>query len=433
MRAMKDSGVEWIGEIPQDWDRTKLLNLLRVPISDGPHETPKLINSGIPFISVDSVGNGENIDLTVCKKFISEEDYINYSKKTKIESGDILFTKAATIGKTAIVRDEIFMVWSPIAIIKTNNEIVHNKYIYYVLSSSEFIKHVSLLGSYNTQINVGMRELERAMISLPPKDKQKSIVVYLDSKCSKIDTIIEKQQAVIEKLKEYKLSVITEAVTKGLNPDVEMKDSGVEWIGEIPKHWSISHIGNLAEIGAGSTPDRNKMEYWDDGTIPWMSSGEINYEYVYGTQEYITELGLKNSSLKLLPINTVMLGLIGQGKTKGMSAILKVETTCNQNLAYLITNDKWLHYEYLFYSFKAMYMYIRGLVGESQAGIYQYFLKKQYIPLPCISEQKVICNRLNVLCKNIDAVIQSKKKKIKLLGEYKKSLIYEVVTGKKEV
>ena len=164
-----------------------------------------------------------------------------------------------------------------------------------------------------------------------------------------------------------------------------------------------------------------------------MSSGEINYEYVYNTAEKITELGMLNSNAKMLPINTVMLGLIGQGKTKGMSAILKTECTCNQNLAYLKCNSDFLHYEYLFYCFKAMYQYIRGLVGESQAGIYQYFLKKQYIPLPPIAEQKEISKKLNSISKKVNDTIARKQVLIEKLDEYKKSLIYEVVTGKKEV
>ena len=426
MRAMKDSGVEWIGEIPQDWDRTKLLNLLRVPISDGPHETPKLINSGIPFISVDSVGNGENIDLTVCKKFISEEDYINYSKKTKIESGDILFTKAATIGKTAIVRDEIFMVWSPIAIIKTNNEIVHNKYIYYVLSSSEFIKHVSLLGSYNTQINVGMRELERAMISLPPKDKQKSIVAYLDSKCSKIDTIIEKQQAVIEKLKEYKLSVITEAVTKGLNPDVEMKDSGVEWIGEVPRHWEVVKFGRCISIASNLVNPNNYLDYpqvspeciekntaklLDYKTV--FESGVISWNHLFYKGQIIYS--------KIRPLLNKVI-------------IAPFDGLCSADMYPIDTaeNHKFIVYVILSNYFKAQV----GVVIENRVKmpkINQSELSNIVVFMPCIDEQKRIVEFLDEECEKIERLIASKELLIKKLMEYKKSLIYEVVTGKKEV
>lgn len=165
---MKDSGIPWIGEIPSDWRVAKLLSVLRCPISDGPHETPQLVETGIPFISVDSLNESDKVDLSIVRKFISYQDYQEYSKKSKIEKGDILFSKAATIGKTAIVGDEIFMVWSPLAIIKTNETIVGNKFIYYILNCERLIVYVSLLGTYNTQINVGMRTLERAIIPIPP-------------------------------------------------------------------------------------------------------------------------------------------------------------------------------------------------------------------------------------------------------------------------
>lgn len=261
---------------------------------------------------------------------------------------------------------------------------------------------------------------------------QQKIAAHLDRKCTQIDALISNAQQQIEKLKAYKQSVITETVTKGLDPEVEMKDSGIEWIGIIPETWRLSHIGNLAQIGSGGTPNRNNPEYWKDGTIPWMSSGEINLEYVNDTAEKITELGMMNSNAKLLPVHTVMLGLIGQGKTKGLTAILNIECTCNQNLAYLIPN-KFLYYKYLFYCFKSMYVFIRGIVGESQAGIYQGFLKKQYIPLPSFEEQEQICDYLDERCEKIDRLIAIKQQKIEKLQQYKKSLIYEYVTGKKEV
>lgn len=164
-----------------------------------------------------------------------------------------------------------------------------------------------------------------------------------------------------------------------------------------------------------------------------MSSGEINDEYIYSTTEHITELGLQNSNAKILPVNTVMLGLIGQGKTKGLTAILKTEVCCNQNLAYLIADEKYLHYRYLFYCFKAMYFYIRGLVGESQAGIYSHFLKKLHIPLPDIEQQIRISDYLDTKCEAIQGSINKRERMIEKFTDYKKSLIYEVVTGKKEV
>ena len=132
--SYKDSGVDWIGEVPSHWEVLSLLYTLRGKIIDGPHETPNYVEEGIPFISIDSINDTKDIDLSVVKKYISELDYKVYSKKTKIDFGDVLFTKAATIGKTAIVGNEKFMVWSPLAILKANKEILNNQFLYYLLN-----------------------------------------------------------------------------------------------------------------------------------------------------------------------------------------------------------------------------------------------------------------------------------------------------------
>lgn len=133
-REMRHSGIEWIGEIPKEWSCLALLHLLKGRITDGPHETPTLQETGIPFISVDSLNDTDSVDLSVVKKFISHELYLEYQKKSHIEKGDILFSKAATIGKTAIVKDELFMVWSPLAILKPSPVVCFGKYLYYILN-----------------------------------------------------------------------------------------------------------------------------------------------------------------------------------------------------------------------------------------------------------------------------------------------------------
>lgn len=146
-REMKNSGVQWIGAIPVQWDRCELIHLLRTKISDGPHETPEYVESGIPFISVDSLNGTKQVDLSGCKRYITQEAYERYCLKTIVEEGDVLFTKAATIGKTAIAGNEKYMVWSPIAIIKPDYAVANNNYIYYVLNCSDLIQYVSFLGT----------------------------------------------------------------------------------------------------------------------------------------------------------------------------------------------------------------------------------------------------------------------------------------------
>lgn len=424
MTKMKESGIQWIGEIPENWNicptkrffkHTKILAGEQVDS----YERLALTMTGVIKRSKD---DSEGLQP---EKFDTYQVLRNNELVFKlIDLSNVKTSRVGLSPYTGIV--------SPAYIVLTN-ENEDNRFYYYYFISMYYNEIFNNLGDNGVRSSLNAQDLLNIPMVDIPSAVQKRIADFLDDKCSKIDYYIEKQQQIIEKLKDYKQAVITEAVTKGLDSNVPMKDSGVEWIGMIPKWWVMSHIGNLAEIGSGGTPDRNKREYWEEGTIPWMSSGEINYEYVYDTFEKITSLGMNNSNAKLLPVNTVMLGLIGQGKTKGLTAILKTECTCNQNLAYLIAKPSLLHYQYLFYCFKSMYFFIRGLVGDSQAGIYQYFLKKQYIPLPPLDEQIQISNYLNNLCNLIDEKIKKILLLVDKLNDYKKSLIYETVTGKLEV
>ena len=424
MREMKDSGIEWIGEIPVQW------NLVQT----------KRFFTNTKKIAGAKADNYDRLALTLNGVIKRSKDDSEGLQPEKFEGYQILCKNELVFKlidlenvKTSRVGLSPYTgLVSPAYIVLSNN-FSDNRFFYHWFMSMYYNEVFNHLGGEGVRSALNAKDVLSLPVPDIQLDEQRRIADYLDRKCSQIDDIIARQQAVIEKLKAYKLSVITEAVTKGLNPDTPMKDSGVEWIGEIPEYWQLSHIGNLVEMGSGGTPDRKKPEYWENGNIPWMSSGEINDEYIYSTTEHITELGLQNSNAKILPVNTVMLGLIGQGKTKGLTAILKTEVCCNQNLAYLIADEKYLHYRYLFYCFKAMYFYIRGLVGESQACIYSYFLKKLHIPLPDIEQQIRISDYLDTKCEAIKNSINKRERIIEKFTSYKRSLIYEVVTGKKEV
>ena len=403
MREMKDSGIEWIDEIPLDWTAKPLKWMVKfgkgLPITKD-----NLIEQGVPVVSYgqihSKINNGTHLKDDLIR-FVSER-YLESNPLSLGKKGDIFFADTsedyAGIGNAVLVDIDTPVFAGYHTVIVRPDDQSYSRYLAYLFLTDAWRSQLCSRASGIKVFSITQGLLKKTTVILPPAEKAVAMTDYLDRKCSQIDAIIDRQQEVIEKLKAYKLSIITEAVTKGLNSDVPMKDSGVEWIGEIPEYWQLSHIGNLVEMGSGGTPDRKKPEYWENGNIPWMSSGEINDEYIYSTAEHITELGLQNSNAKILPVNTVMLGLIGQGKTKGLTAILKTEVCCNQNLAYLITDEKYLHYRYLFYCFKAMYFYIRGLVGESQAGIYSYFLKKLHIPLPDIEQQIRISDYLDTKC-----------------------------------
>ena len=206
-----------------------------------------------------------------------------------------------------------------------------------------------------------------------------------------------------------------------------MKESGIDWIGQIPEEWESGKVKYFSKISAGATPDRNNLLFWN-GDINWMSSGEVNQEIVKYTAETITNLALKNSSTKLLPIGTVMLAINGQGKTKGTVAILAIETASNQSLASFIVDGNRLNNQYLYYFFKAGYSYIRGLKGEDRDGLNLQLVSNITVPLFDIKEQQKIADFLDKKTTQLDKAKALLEEQIQKLKDYRSSLIYETVT-----
>lgn len=213
---LKDSGIEWIGEIPKHWEASKTLFVLSMSITDGPHTTPELFETGIPFVSAEAVsfGNGR-IDFSHIRGYISEIFYQECCKKYIPQIDDIYMIKSgATTGRVAIVDADIkFTIWSPLAVFRCNKERMLPRFLFYQLQSNGYQKQIELNWSYGTQQNIGMRTLEKLILSVPPLPEQYSIADYLDQKCSEIDELISIKQQKIEKLKEYKKSLIFECVT----------------------------------------------------------------------------------------------------------------------------------------------------------------------------------------------------------------------------
>ena len=213
---MKDSGVEWIGEIPEEWYVCKTLFVLQMPITDGPHTTPELYAAGVPFVSAEAVscGNGR-IDFNHIRGYISEGFYQECCKKYIPQKDDIYMIKSgATTGKVAIVDvDTKFTIWSPLAAFRVNPKKVLPRYLFYFLQSPAYQKQVELGWSFGTQQNIGMRTLEKLKICVPPLSVQQEIIRYLDEKSKKLDAIIKEKTDLISDLESYKKSLIYEVVT----------------------------------------------------------------------------------------------------------------------------------------------------------------------------------------------------------------------------
>lgn len=210
----KNSGAAWIGKIPVHWEMCKTLYTLAMPITDGPHETPKLYEDGIPFISAEAVSSGE-IRFDLKRGYISQDYYEECCKKYIPQLYDIYMIKSgATTGRIAMVKtNEIFTIWSPLAVFRSNEKIIKHDFLFYVLKSDYYQRQVELNWSFGTQQNIGMRTLERIKLALPPIKEQEEIIEHIFERTAIVESSIKKAKQEIELLKEYRASLITEVVT----------------------------------------------------------------------------------------------------------------------------------------------------------------------------------------------------------------------------
>lgn len=210
----KYSGVPWLGEVPKDWRTAKVKQIVSTKITDGPHETPEFFSEGIPFASAESVFNGK-INFESVRGFISKEQDEIYSLKCKPKIEDIFIVKSgSTTGKLAVLEEDIdFNIWSPLALVRVNKELVFYKYLFHFLTSDPFQKQVQTFWSFGTQPNIGMGVLENLFIVLPPLPNQRKIVEYIEKESKIIDSAITKIEQEIVLIEEYKKSLIYHAVT----------------------------------------------------------------------------------------------------------------------------------------------------------------------------------------------------------------------------
>ncbi len=426
---MKDSRIDWYEFIPKEWKTIKGKYVFY---------NKRVINSGKIKEVISLTLNGV-IDRDIYSNDgLQPKDFKGYQEFKK---DDLVFKlidlENINTSRVGIVHKDGLM--SPAYIRLTTNRRIVNRFYYY-LYYSLYIKKI-----YNNIGNSGVRSslnagdlLDIEIFNLDNLEQQK-IANFLDIKTAQFDSIISKKELLIQKLEEAKKSLISEVVTgkvKIIDGEMvprlpeEMKDSGVEWLGMMPKDWRNAHIRYFAVITSGGTPNRNKIEYWENGDIPWLNSGEINKEIINYSTNFITKAGYMNSNAKYLPINTVLIALNGQGATKGKVALLKCKATCNQSLGAFVCNEKNLIPEYLFFQLKAKYSDIRGLVGENREGLSINLLKRTYILIPSIDEQKFIVEFLVYKTNQIDQILSKEMIQISKLKSAKQSLISEAVTGK---
>ncbi len=439
--SYKDSGVEWLGDIPTHWNTKRLKNVIRASITDGPHETPEFIDEGVPFLSVDGIQEGE-LSFKKCR-YISEDAHNLYKRKAFIELDDILLGKAASIGKVARVKvDFEFSIWSPLALIKPKLDEVIPNYLEYLLKSDLTQYQIQQLSTSNTQQNISMADIPKFNFSLPELKEQQQIANFLDEATAKIDTLIEKQTKQIELLKEKRQAVISHAVTKGINPNVSMKDIGVEWLGEIPEHWELSKLRFLFSFSTGL--NITKANLIDEGGIPCVNYGEIHSKYGFEVNANINDLKcvdkeyLITSKSSLLSEGDFIFAdtsedMKGAGNFTHVIGNTKVFAGYHTVIARQIYNYNSKFFAYVFDSEVFRTQIQLAIKGVKVFSITQAILKNCLTWFPLLSEQQEIANYLDEKTLKIDTLIEKSNKSIELLKEKRTALISACVTGKIDV
>ena len=425
MRKMKDSGIEWIGEIPEEWETVPLKSQFNfgkgLPITK-----ENLIEKGIPVISYGQIHSKSNDGVHITDDLIRfvDEQYIQSNPLSLVNKFSFIFADTSEdlegCGNCVYFDSDyqLFAGYHTIILQSQNNK--SNKYLAYLFKSDAWRKQIREQVSGVKLFSISQKILKSVSVIIPPISEQQKIAAYLDEKCSEIDSVTAKTKATIEEYKKLKLAIITQAVTKGIRKGRKMKDSGVEWIGEICSDFQIRKLKYvfiiLDQFRSPITADKRNQN--SDVLYDYYgASGVIDKIDSYTIDDHVMLIGEDGANLKMrnLPL---MYEINGKAWVNNHAHILK------PNSGY--------DFRFLFYALESLDINTY-ITGSAQPKLSQENLKNILIPIPTYDEQKEIATYLDEKCSAIDTLIAKKEQLLTELESYKKSVIYEYVTGKKEV
>lgn len=419
-REMKDSGIEWIGSIPKEWEVRKVKHYYQLQTGftpDTKNETYYDDENGFDWVNISDINDGKTITKT--KKKISQL-YVEQFSPEQIPEGSLMYSFKLSVGQTAFAGKQLY-----------SNEAIAS-FLPSPETNLRFLRYSSFMIMENAEVNIyNARILNRdrinnAYIVFPPLAEQKRIADFLDIECARIDEVIEQTRASIEEYKKLKQAVITEAVTKGIRPDQPMKDSGIEWIGEIPADWICSRFKYIAQVKAN-----------------------LVSPYEYGDYPQVSPENIEKGSGKLLPCRIVSeVGVISGNHLfhEGQILYSKIRPKLNKVTiapfeglcsADMYPIETLQNTRYILYSMLSNILLAQvSMITEDRVKmpkINQDELGNTWFVKPPLQDQEQIVDYLDSKCHEIDELISTKEQLLVQIQDLKKSIIYEYVTGKKEV
>ena len=418
----KDSGIAWIGEIPEHWNTYQLKRCSKFINGYAFNSNHFYKDKGIPVIRIGDILNEQ----------ISFENIVYVQENNELEKfmahkNDILIAMSgATVGKIGIysTEDKVY-INQRVGIIRT----IQYNFIKRMFTTNGFVDYVNLSSAGSAQPNISSEEIVNFYIPAPSIKEQQLIATYLDQKCGEIDELITLQEEMITKLQNYKQSVITEAVTKGLDKNVPLKDSGIEWIGKIPEHWNTYQLKRCSKFINGYAFNSNHFN--KDKGIPVIRIGDIlNEQISFENIVYVQE----NNELEKFIVHKNDILIAMSGATVGKIGVYNSDDKVYINQRVGIIRTTQYNYIKRMFSTNGFIDYINlSSAGSAQPNISSDGILNFHIPVPPLNEQQTIANYLDQKCSEIDELISIKQQKIEKLKDYKKSLIFECVTGKRKV
>ena len=427
----KDSGVEWLDQIPSHWNVKRLKFI--ASINDEVLAETTDPQYEMTYVDIGGVDQYQGI--------VNREKYVFETApsraRRKVREGDVIISTVRTYLR-AIAQIEApesnLTVSTGFAVIRTGL-IFSSRYAAYALRASYFIEKIVANSVGVSYPAIDASKMSGFSASFPELMEQEAIAAFLDRETAKIDALIEKKERLIELLQEKRTALITQAVTKGLDPTVPMKDSGVEWLGKIPAHWGLKRLKRIVEFRGGGTPSKDNLDYWH-GDILWVSPKDMKMSVVIDTEDKITPQAVRESATKLVPAGAVLLvvrsGILMHSIPVALSGR---KLTLNQDLKALIPRSDLLP-EYLFYLISGMQRKLLAEWKKEGATVESLeidLVAQTPIPLPEECEQRSIAAFLDRESAKIDALMSKIREAITSLREYRTALISAAVTGKIDV
>ena len=426
--AIKPSGVPWLGAVPEHWEVKRGKTLFRcVDVRSSTGEEELLTVS-----SERGVVPRSSATVTMFKA----ESYAGYKL---CWPGDLVINSLWAWARGLGVSRHHGIISSAYGVYRLQPPYSeYSAYVHALVRSTPFNWELQVRskGIWISRLQLTDEAFLGAPLPLPPLPEQAAIVRFLDHADRRIQRYIRSKQKLINLLEEQKQAIVNQAVTRGLDPDVRLKPSGVEWLGEVPEHWEVRRVGHFSRVGNGSTPSRGNPAYWSDGVYPWLNSSIVNQGTITRADQFVTDLALRECHLPRVGLGSVLVGITGQGKTRGMSAVLATEATINQHIAYITPTTARISSHYLHMCLTAAYSELRaisGASGSTKAALTCEDIKRFKVVLPPIDEQERLLSAIRRELASVDGTIDRARRQIELLQEYRTRLIADVVTGKLDV